>query len=228
MRYLSAPVEVSIELTNLCNLYCDHCYSFSGPFEFSDELTYQEITKLIDDIIEMKVFRLSLVGGEPFLRTDAVNIVGYAKGKELATVASTNGYYLDNDKLRRLHEYGIDNIQFSIDGAKAETHDKIRGTEGSFDRAVDAARRAKGFGIPITMGTTIMSSNYREMPDMLALAKDIDVDCFHVMGLQPGGRGQKDFCHKAASDDAWLEITQYTQHAIEEGKYKFPIKLQGC
>ena len=229
MKYLSAPVEVGIELTNKCNLMCSHCYSSSGPgpAKLASELRYEEIQKLIDDLAGMKVFRLSLVGGEPFIRPEAVDIVRYGKQKGMAVVCSTNGYFLDDAKLRQLKAYGIDNIQVSVDGGTFATHDKIRGRSGSFHIAVETARKAKSFDIPITIGTTLMTCNYTELPQIVELARDLNADCLHLMCIQPGGRGMKDFYQRSPPDAAWIDMARYLDEKRPEIENSVPIKMQG-
>src|ERR1044072_249180 len=227
MRCLSAPIEVSVEVTNKCNLLCTHCYSSSGPFHYDNELTYDEITNLVDQLSAMKVFRLQLVGGEPFLRPDSINIVRYAKSKGLGVTCSTNGSFLDDTNLALLKRYGLDNMQISIDGGEPETHDRIRARKGSFNKAVDAARRAKKIGLSVTIGTTLMRYNWREVPKVVDLALSLEADSLHIMCVQPGGRGGIDFENKSINDEEWIEIIEYFREKRGELEPKIPITIQG-
>ena len=48
-KYLSAPIEVCIEITNKCNLNCEHCYASSGANVDEKELTLEEIERLLKE-----------------------------------------------------------------------------------------------------------------------------------------------------------------------------------
>lgn len=227
LAWLSAPVEVSIELTNTCNLECIHCYSSSRPFKVFEELRYPELTDLIDQLVDLKVFRLQLVGGEPFIRPDACDVVSYAKRKGMIVTCSTNGSFLDDERLRYLKQHGLDDMQISIDGADAETHDLIRGGRGSFQSATSAAARASRIGIPTTVGSTIMRQNYEQIPQIVDLALELGVSALHIMGLQPGGRGAHCFQDQALPDDAWLDIVRYFEHQRGRLEGRLALSVQG-
>ena len=227
MEYLSAPVEVSLEVTNTCNLTCVHCYSSSGPFRLPDELRLDELFSLVDQLVAMQVFRLQLVGGEPFARRDTLELVKYAKTKRMAVTCSTNGAFFDEATVRRLTEYGLDNVQVSLDGASPETHDRIRGRKGSHAAAVTAIRRSKESGLAVTIGCTVMRANVDEIPSLGDLALALQVDALHVMGLQPGGRGIGIFEREAISDDQWLAISNYFAGNFEEFRLRLAVSVQG-
>ena len=70
-RGLRAPVNVTWEITQRCNLHCVHCLSDSG-FASEHELTTQECRDLIDQLTALTIFQVNIGGGEPFLREDFV------------------------------------------------------------------------------------------------------------------------------------------------------------
>jgi len=88
--HLSAPAIAFIEITNLCNLNCTHCYADSGK-KRSNELSTDQILKLIDDFADMGVLQLFLTGGEVFTHPDAIEIINHARTKPFSTQIFTNG-----------------------------------------------------------------------------------------------------------------------------------------
>jgi len=63
-------------------------------------------------------------------------------------------------------------LRFSVDGAKAESHDYIRG-EGNFEKTIQAMRLCKEKGIEIGLASTVCKSNFHEFLDIVALGKEL-------------------------------------------------------
>src|SRR5579872_6057418 len=74
---LDAPICLTWELTYACNLACVHCLSSSGRRDPA-ELTPAEARTVVDEMVDMKVFYVNIGGGEPMLRPDFFDLVGYA------------------------------------------------------------------------------------------------------------------------------------------------------
>src|SRR5580704_15458541 len=100
-RGLDAPICLTWELTYACNLACVHCLSSSGRRD-PMELTTAEVLHVVDELAAMKVFYVNIGGGEPMLRPDFFDVVGYAVEKRVGVKFSTNGTRLDRSKARRL------------------------------------------------------------------------------------------------------------------------------
>ncbi len=99
--HLSAPAIAFIEITNMCNLNCQHCYADSGK-KRSNELSTEQILKLIDDFAEMGVLQLFLTGGEVFTHPDAIKIINHARTKPFSTQIFTNGLLINEKNLSRI------------------------------------------------------------------------------------------------------------------------------
>jgi mycofactocin radical SAM maturase len=130
---LDAPICLTWELTYACNLACVHCLSSSGRRD-PMELTPAEACRIVDQLADMKVFYVNIGGGEPMLRPDFFDLVGYAVDQRVGVKFSTNGTRLTAEKARRLAGMDYVDVQISIDGALASTNDAVRG-EGSFAAA---------------------------------------------------------------------------------------------
>ncbi|MGH9046855.1 MAG: mycofactocin radical SAM maturase, partial [Acidimicrobiales bacterium] len=133
---LDAPICLTWELTYGCNLACVHCLSSSGRRDPA-ELTTREALGVIDELVEMQVFYVNIGGGEPMLRPDFFDIVGYAVEHRVGVKFSTNGTRIDGAKARQLATMDYLDVQISLDGATEEINDGVRGA-GSYA----AARRA--------------------------------------------------------------------------------------
>ncbi len=96
---LSAPVNVTWEVTYSCNLSCIHCLSDSGRRR-PRELTTGECLQVIDILAARKVFQLSIGGGEPFVRPDFLDLMDYAHARSIVTCISTNGTLITEEVAR--------------------------------------------------------------------------------------------------------------------------------
>src|SRR5580698_3626546 len=119
-RGLDAPICLTWELTYACNLACVHCLSSSGRRD-PNELSPAEARGIVDDMVDLKVFYVNIGGGEPMLRPDFFDLVGYAVDQRVGVKFSTNGTRMTADKARRLAAMDYVDVQVSIDGAVAGT-----------------------------------------------------------------------------------------------------------
>lgn len=157
------PVSVAWELTLACNMNCIHCGSSAGKAD-KNELTTKESLNLCDQLSELKCEIISLTGGEPLLRSDCFEIGKRIKDLGIDLNIISNGLVLDEKNIDKLRELEIYGLGMSIDGAKAKTHDSIRGIRGSFDKCISSLELLKKANIPTTVITTVHKGNLKELP----------------------------------------------------------------
>ncbi len=135
----------------LCNLACRHCLVSSSPTNRTHEmLTAQQIRPHLADGAALGAREFYFTGGEPFLNPEMEAILAEALEFGAATVL-TNGLLLDQGRCERLSALAATtgnslDVRVSLDGWNAAENDAIRGT-GTFDRAVDGARRLARAGL---------------------------------------------------------------------------------
>jgi mycofactocin radical SAM maturase len=185
-RGLDAPICLTWELTYACNLACVHCLSSSGRRDPA-ELTPAEARRIVDDLVDMKVFYVNIGGGEPMLRPDFFDLVGYAVDRRVGVKFSTNGTRLTPSRARQLAAMDYLDVQVSIDGAVAATNDAVRG-KGSFAAARTAMDNlaAAGFG-PFKVSVVVTRQNVEELDALAALADSYGAQ-LRLTRLRPSGR----------------------------------------
>jgi mycofactocin radical SAM maturase len=183
---LSAPVNLTWEVTLACNLRCRHCLSASGV-RAPRELDTAEALSAVEQLHRARVFQVNFGGGEPFLRPDFETILDACHERRIVTCISTNGTLLDGARVKRLSRSGLVAIQVSLDGATEETCDDLRGA-GTHRRAVDALKLLSDSPIPTSINTVLTSSNATEIPALHELSRRLGVS-FRVSRFRPSGRG---------------------------------------
>lgn len=172
------PHQMSLDITNNCNLRCLHCYNESGCNHIlDDELSDAEILMFIDSIKYLKLFNFCFCGGETLLRKELI-IKASKKLKENGVVnvsMVTNGILLDEKTFLELREAGVNKIQVSVDGATAESHDRLRNKKGAFDSTMNAIKMMVSHGFQPQIAFTPTSFNINEIEDLQSQLREMGV-----------------------------------------------------
>ena len=156
---------VYLELTRACNLKCIHCLNNSG-IKQKDELTKDELLKLIKKLSSLGVQEIRFTGGEPLLFNGIYDLIKFATEEGICTSLGTNGTLITKEVAKKLKESGLKKVVVSIDGNK-KTHDKIRGKK-NYQKAMNGLKYLKQNDINVRVNSVIMESN---MDDVIKLAK---------------------------------------------------------
>ena len=187
-------------LIRRCNLTCKHCYSISADIDFPGELSTPEVFGVMDDLRDFGVPVLILSGGEPLLRPDIFEVSQRAKQKGFYVGLSTNGTLINEDNIADIADMDYDYVGISIDGIK-ETHDRFRQKAGAFDASMHAIRLCREAGIKVGMRFTPTQDNAHELPLLMDVMREEQVDKLYVSHLNYGGRGNRnrrsDVVHQA-------------------------------
>jgi MoaA/NifB/PqqE/SkfB family radical SAM enzyme len=142
-----------------------------------EELRRSEIMNLIDVLSSLAVGEMYFFGGEPLLVPQLVDFVRYAKRKGLKTKLDTNAFLLDEDMVKKLKEAGIDLIGISIDSPYETIHDKLRGINGIFKRAVTGIKYCIKHNIECYMSIYATKDNLKngDLEKLINLAKSLGV-----------------------------------------------------
>lgn len=162
-----SPLYGSADIINVCNLHCEHCYWWLNRKE-NEELTVEQWKKVIDEKFKKRhVFMVTLVGGEPMMRPEVVELFVKEFPKRACVV--TNGTY-PIPHFKDIYFYWI-----SIDGDE-KTHNEIRG-DGAWGKTrqnvidyVENNGKKAWKDIWITM--TINSKNYKTVKTVIEDWKD--------------------------------------------------------
>ena len=184
-----APFLVVWDITYACNLKCKHCYASAGK-SLEDELTTEEAKQVIDKLDRATVPIIAFSGGEPLVRNDIFNLTNYARDKGIYVAVATNATLITKEKAHEMKEAGIRFIQISLDGSNAHTHDSFRGINGVYEKTIQGIKNCVAEGFFVNIATTATKLNYREIPKIIDLCEQLDVDWFMLYNFVPTGRGE--------------------------------------
>ena len=142
---------MQFHLTNACNMRCPHCYMFAGKKE-ENELTKEEIYKLIQLFKNAGGEQITFTGGEVCMRTDFLDIIKYTKATGFIVEILTNGVLWNDEKIKEISPY-LSRVQISIDGISEEENAKIRG-KGNFEKALKTVDLFLSNDVPTDIGIT--------------------------------------------------------------------------
>lgn len=187
MNCLKAPLYVSIDITNRCNLKCLHCRADASP-NCKEEIPLEKLKEIINELAEMKIIKLVVSGGEPFIRKDIFEILSQCIKKKIPEVAVvTNGTLLNEKKIKKLKKIKIKHVVVSIDGLK-RTHELIRG-KGTFDKTINSLKLLVNYKFKVGVVFTLSKLNYKDLWPVIKFLNKIRVDHVEIGSLMPFGRG---------------------------------------
>jgi MoaA/NifB/PqqE/SkfB family radical SAM enzyme len=189
------PLNLTFSVTNLCQSRCKTCSIWQlyreHPERLKNELSLDEIEKIFKSMGHTYVFNIS--GGEPFLRSDIVEII------ELACKYLTPGIVhiptnaisprLTVKRVRRIIDFLKANaphvrltIKPSLDHI-GDKHDDIRGVKGNFEKVMWLFDRLKAFQadyphLHVELGTVISRWNVNDIEEISQFVMDLGTDSY--------------------------------------------------
>lgn len=117
---------ISIEPTNVCNSKCAMC-PYQKMTRPKETMAMDLFKKIVDDCVKNGIEKFNLnFYNEPFLDLLIFKRISYLKSNGLKVKLYSNGSIVDAEKTEKILKSGLDEIIFSVDGAKKETYEKIR------------------------------------------------------------------------------------------------------
>ena len=186
-------------------------------FNKEHEIKVWELEEIIDEMVLMRIPELVLTGGEPFLYEGIFEVIDYARRKNRRIVMITNGFYDDNitDKII---DSGVSHLQVSLDGARAEVYDLIRGVRGSFKVVIKNIKEFVSYGKSVGATVTITRQNFKYLLAIANLARDIGCS---RLAVRPAHVNNADPLNKDFSGiQFWIAPDEITElkTAVEELK----------
>ena len=214
---LYSPFMIVWDFTKQCNLRCKHCYANAGPRPAPDELTLEQKLEVLKQLDEAGVAAISFSGGEPLINKDFWRVAEEAAKTGMYISIATNGTLITESIAKKLKEIGVRYVEVSLDSPYPVKHDEFRGIKGAWNTSVRGIKNAKKVGLEVGIATTITKMNYRDIPELIKLARELNVDRFIAFNFIPTGRG-KDIIEMDLSPKEREELLEYLYSEWNKGK----------
>jgi pyrroloquinoline quinone biosynthesis protein E len=173
-----------IELTHRCPLQCAYCSNPLALDHPAGELTTAEWIKVLDQAADIGVLQVHFSGGEPMARRDLTELVAYAAKRGLYTNVITSGVLLTDEAMANLMDAGVDHVQLSFQDADAALADEIGAYKGGHAKKLDAARRIREAGLPLTANFVVHRRNLDGLDAMIALGEALLAERIEIAHVQ--------------------------------------------
>lgn len=218
-----------VYLTSGCNCACQHCWfvpeAGHSTVTGSDMLNPAVLRTAIEQALPLGLTSLKWTGGEPTLHPQFPEFLSLQKEFSLGGLIETNGMLLSAALVEQIVAAGVTNVSVSLDGARAMTHDSIRGVTGGFDRTLAGVRELVNAGLHPELIFTLQRENLAELEAFFALAEELKAGSVELNILQPVLRGAalKDSGGMLSIAEL-LEINQLVNEVWPE-QFTVPINL---
>lgn len=218
-----AEFEVTIKLTNRCNLQCRHCCVSAGPCIEEKELTTNEWKAVLDQLAEMKINGLVFSGGEPLVRKDLLELAEYAKRKVTPHLGLMSNATLITEELAPKLVDLFESFSFSVDGVSEESVAPIRG-KGVFTATMRGINLMKKYHMDnFSLSYTIVKQNEEYQDEFYEFATKL--------GATPMKRALSVVGRAKDNLDLIPDADRYALHAtftVEKGKKYCPDGMPRC
>jgi len=219
---INAPREIDVEITSRCNLRCGYCYFFDNPGVDYTDLPTGQWLEFFRECGDAGVMRVRIAGGEPFFRKDLRQLIDGIVSNRMRFSILTNGACISDEIAAYLASTGrCDGVQVSLDGGRAEVHDRVRG-RGSFDKAVTGIRTLQRHRVPVHIRCTLHRHNIDHLPELAAFV----LEELGIEQLSTNSAGYLGSCRGNAGN-LMLDVAGRTRvmQCLEELSHRYPGRL---
>ena len=193
-------------LTSGCNLRCRHCWikpekskSTSEP----DFLKIDTIRHVLEQGKELGVHSVKLTGGEPMFSPHFVGTLNLIRENKMKLMLETNATLLTPKIAECISRCENPFVAVSLDGARADTHDWMRGVKGCYNAAISGIKLLTSNQIRPQIIMTITKKNVGEMTALVRLAEFLGAGSVKFNIMQPIGKGEQLY-----SDEKGLSVEE--------------------
>lgn len=181
-HWTKSPRQVSIALTNSCDLECTHCYAPKQPARLNLEL----IKEWMLELDKVGCLGIGFGGGEPTLYPHIEELCRFGTTEtNLAITMTTHGHRLDNSLIDSLKE-SLNFLRISMDGVY-NTYEKIRGQPfSSLLETLGSISKEIPFGINYVVNDATIT----ELPIAIKLAEQYQASELLLLPEVAHGRGE--------------------------------------
>jgi MoaA/NifB/PqqE/SkfB family radical SAM enzyme len=149
-----------LEVTGLCNEFCDHCYADSSPKGTHGTMAVHDWTRTIDQLAEMGARDVQFIGGEPTMYPRLRDLITHAHGAGLSVEVFSNMTHIRDELWETFTDCGV-KLATSYYSDTAEEHDQVTRLRGSHRKTRTNVEKALSLNIPLRGGVVAVRQGQR-------------------------------------------------------------------
>lgn len=185
-------VHLNLQILYQCNFRCTICDFWKGPYQNMPMLPASDVMVISEKLRAIGPLIATVGGGEPFLHPELPEIVR-TLARHHFPVMICNGWHVTPDRARQLWKSGLYEASISVDYADPDKHDRQRGKDGAFDRALAGLQVLHENRIHahqrVHMISVVMDDNLDDLEPLIRLAGNMGIT--YLLTLYSHGRGAK-------------------------------------
>ena len=227
--------RINWETNPTCNEDCTFCFAtFNLPREtgavgegtenFRSPLNTLEAKMLIDSAHEIGAKEFLFGGGDPFIRKDMPDLIGYADELGLKTIVDTNCLILaTREGLLEAVAPHIGRIGIPFDGSDPKTNDYMRSKQGAYRKQLKVLRASESYDYEVKVNTIVTKQNAKSIPDIARLLADSKVDRWSLDQFIPQGRGETNARKYSIDDSDYFAVVEAAKEVAAQVGATFEI-----
>lgn len=168
--------SLQVELTNLCNERCVHCYI---PHKYKARaMSMANFERILEQANEMGVLTFVINGGEPMCHPNFVQMFEKVNSYDFDIKILSNLTQINETIIEKLKNSHVTDIRTSIYSLDPEIHDGITKVKGSLDLTLQNLLRLKTLGLPVSISCVLMKQNKDSYKELLKWANTHKIPLF--------------------------------------------------
>jgi PqqA peptide cyclase len=180
---VAPPLALLAELTHRCPLQCPYCSNPLALARAGEEMETEIWLRVLREAEALGCLQVHFSGGEPSARRDLEALVQQAARLCLYTNLITSGVLLDESRLARLAEAGLEHVQLSFQDSAAANADRIAGFAGH-GKKIEIAAKIRAAGLPLTTNFVVHRQNLANLESMIALGAELGAERIEIAHVQ--------------------------------------------
>ncbi|MFA5652151.1 MAG: radical SAM protein [Candidatus Paceibacterota bacterium] len=224
-KTLCGPIAVQVEVTEMCNDTCRHCYNFFRHDNYvCKTMSEGEVSIVISELQKYQVVRGVITGGEPLIVPDI--FLKLAEGMAsigMRTTVNTNLILFNKAIGTELLKIGTGTIMTSLIGDTPELHDFVTQNPGSWKGTVNGIELAKSMGFRVLVNMVLTKWNIHRVREVGNLVGSLGANTFGATRACAPGPIAKDFHKNLISIEELRESLKILYELKEKWDYKVDI-----
>lgn len=210
------------EITNECNYACSYCIFASTGKKPDNELSFSKICETIK-VLKARGFNyIKFTGGEPFIRSDMLQILQFTQEQGISFDISTNASFITDGLAYELSQLKMDMIHVSIDGFDQHSHEKVRGKK-TYEPTIEGLKHLKNHNLKVRVGSVIHKYNENNLEQMMSFCQELNVDELTFSLMEPVGRMRNKKTNITTKSPMILASELNGLVAVSKGKSKMKV-----